>query len=173
MKHNDTRSQDHRKGRRGRRHPKYRDHGEQRASAPIPKAKTSLWHKLINFFTGNGKESRGSSGNNGQQRTRAASRPLSPPVPVPVTSPKLYVGNLNYDTTESDLLELFNGVGQVQNAEIVSHRETERSKGFGFVTMLTIEEAVRAVETLHNKSFMGRKLVVNGCRSDGPRDARI
>jgi len=91
---------------------------------------------------------------------------------VEVTSPRLYVGNLSYDATENDLEELFNGVGQVQSAEIVTHPSTYQSKGFGFVTMLTAEEAVRAVETLHDKSFMGRKLVVNGSKTETRRQAR-
>jgi RNA recognition motif-containing protein len=85
---------------------------------------------------------------------------------VEVTSPKLYVGNLSFDATESDLTELFGGVGSVQNAEIVSHKATEKSKGFGFVTMNTVEEAKRAVETLHDKDFMGRKLVVSGAKTN-------
>jgi RNA recognition motif-containing protein len=83
------------------------------------------------------------------------------------------VGNLSYDATESDLVELFNGVGQVRNAEIVTYNDTYRSKGFGFVTMQTVDEALRAVETLHDKHFMGRKLVVNGSRSEGPREPRV
>jgi RNA recognition motif-containing protein len=82
-----------------------------------------------------------------------------------VTSPKLYVGNLSFDATESDLSELFKGFGAVQSAEIVSHKATEKSKGFGFVVMATVDEAKRAVETLHDKEFMGRKLVVSGAKT--------
>lgn len=92
-------------------------------------------------------------------------RPSRKPEAVEVTSPKLYVGNLSFDATESDLTELFSGVGQVQNADIVSHKDTERSKGFGFVTMVSVEEAKRAVEVLHDKEFMGRKLVVSGAKT--------
>lgn len=87
-----------------------------------------------------------------------------------MTTPKLYIGNLSYDASESDLFELFRGVGQVQNAEVVTHKGTHKSKGFGFVTMLTVDEARRAVEKLHDQPFMGRKLVVNGSKSGGPRD---
>jgi RNA recognition motif-containing protein len=82
-----------------------------------------------------------------------------------VTSPRLYVGNLSFDATESDLFELFNGVGHVQNAEVVSYRHNQRSKGFAFVQMQTVEEAKRAVEELHDKEFLGRKLVVSGAKS--------
>ena len=84
-----------------------------------------------------------------------------------VTSGRLYVGNLSYDATESDLYGLFNGIGSVQSAEVVSHRRTMRSKGYAFVEMLTIEEARRAVEILHDQDFMGRPLVVSGAKSEG------
>ena len=79
---------------------------------------------------------------------------------------KLYVGNLSFEATESDLFELFNGVGQVQNAEVVTYKHNERSKGFAFVQMQSIEEAKRAVEELHDKEFLGRKLVVSGAKTD-------
>jgi RNA recognition motif-containing protein len=72
---------------------------------------------------------------------------------------------LSFDATESDLFELFNGVGHVQNAEVVSYRHNQRSKGFAFVSMQTVEEAKRAVEELHDKEFLGRKLVVSGAKS--------
>jgi len=90
---------------------------------------------------------------------------------VEVSSPKIYVGNLSFDATEGDLFELFNGVGQVQNAEIVSNKYTQKSKGFAFVTMLTVDEARRAVQELHDKEFMGRKLVVSGAKTSDIRES--
>ena len=84
---------------------------------------------------------------------------------VEVTSPKLYVGNLSFDAAESDLFDLFNGVGKVRNAEVVSNNYTQKSKGFAFVTMETIDEAKRAVVELHDKEFMGRKLLVSGAKT--------
>lgn len=84
---------------------------------------------------------------------------------VEVTSTKLYVGNLSFEATESDLFELFSGVGAVKNAEIVTHKYNEKSKGFGFVIMTSIDEAKRAVSELHDKEFLGRKLVVSGAKS--------
>ena len=54
---------------------------------------------------------------------------------------------------------------QVQNAEVVTYRHNQRSKGFAFVQMLTVDEAKRAVEELHDKEFLGRKLVVSGAKS--------
>ncbi len=82
-----------------------------------------------------------------------------------VTSPRIYVGNLSFDAIESDLFELFKGVGSVQNVEIVCHRQSHRSKGFAFVQMQTIDEARRAVSELHDKEYMGRKLVVSGAKA--------
>ena len=82
-----------------------------------------------------------------------------------MTTPRVYVGNLSFDATESDLLELFGGVGSVQNVEIVCNRETHRSKGFGFVQLSSVEEAKRAVEELHDKEYMGRKMVVSGAKA--------
>ncbi|MDQ3621032.1 MAG: RNA-binding protein [Verrucomicrobiota bacterium] len=87
------------------------------------------------------------------------------PEPVDVTSPKLYVGNLSFEASESDLFELFKGIGAVLNAEIVTNKFNEKSKGFGFVTMASIDEARRAVSELHDKEFLGRKLVVSGAKS--------
>ncbi len=98
-------------------------------------------------------------------------RPTRKPEAVEVTTPKLYVGNLSFDAVESDLLDLFNGVGKVQSAEIVSNRETHKSKGFGFVQMTTVDEAKRAVDELHDKDFMGRKLVVSGAKTPVDRAA--
>jgi RNA recognition motif-containing protein len=85
---------------------------------------------------------------------------------VEVTSPRLYVGNLSFDAVESDLSELFGGVGTVQNVEIVMNRHTMRSKGFGFVQMQSVDDAKRAVAELHDKEYMGgRKLVVSGAKA--------
>ncbi len=87
-----------------------------------------------------------------------------------VTSGRLYVGNLDYATGEAELEELFNGVGSVLSAEVVTNPRTQQSKGFAFVEMGSIEEARRAVSILDDQEFMGRKLVVSGARSDGPNE---
>jgi RNA recognition motif-containing protein len=98
---------------------------------------------------------------NGSEPSRSPRRPES----VEVTTPRLYVGNLSFEATESDLFDLFNGVGAVQNAEVVTYKHNQRSKGFAFVQMLTVDEAKRAVQELHDKEFLGRKLVVSGAKS--------
>jgi RNA recognition motif-containing protein len=158
--------------RRGDRRPR---HQETRAKAA---PKKTFWQRLAAFF-GNGKTEKtaASVSRNGavspqqqqpqqqQQQQQREPRPQRKPEPVEVSSPRLYVGNLSFDATESDLFNLFNGVGHVQNAEVVSYRHNQRSKGFAFVQMQTIDEAKRAVEELHDKEFLGRKLVVSGAKS--------
>ncbi len=84
---------------------------------------------------------------------------------------KLYVGNLSYATTSSDLEQLFAQHGSVQSAEVISDRATGRSKGFGFVQMGTDEEAQAAIAALNGVEHDGRNLTVNEAkpREDRPR----
>src|SRR3954471_24348482 len=74
---------------------------------------------------------------------------------------KLYVGNLSYNSTSSDLEQLFGQHGTVQSAEVISDRETGRSKGFGFVQMGSDEEAQAAIAALNGQEVDGRALTVN------------
>ncbi|MGZ5006086.1 MAG: RNA recognition motif domain-containing protein [Chthoniobacterales bacterium] len=138
----------------------------QKGSQPATPAKKTLWEKITGFFSGNGKpqpaQRRPEASRNGSNGPRP---PARKPETVEVTTPRLYVGNLSFDATESDLFELFNGVGQVQNAEVVTYKHNQRSKGFAFVQMQTVEEARRAVSELHDKEFLGRKLLVSGAKS--------
>jgi RNA recognition motif-containing protein len=84
---------------------------------------------------------------------------------------KLYVGNLSYATTSSDLEQLFGQHGAVQSAEVISDRETGRSKGFGFVQMGSDDEAQAAIAALNGHQHDGRPLTVNEAkpREDRPR----
>jgi RNA recognition motif. (a.k.a. RRM, RBD, or RNP domain) len=152
-----------RRSRRSRGGARHRDNqrfrGQQGKAKP---QKKTFWQRVVAFFgDGTGTKKTAAGARNGPQ----PSRPPRKPETVEVTSPRLYVGNLSFDATESDLFELFNGVGHVQNAEVVSYRHNQRSKGFAFVQMQTIEEAKRAVEELHDKEFLGRRLVVSGAKS--------
>jgi RNA recognition motif-containing protein len=81
---------------------------------------------------------------------------------------KIYVGNLSFQTTEEGLRELFAVHGQVDEAVIVTDRETGRSRGFGFVTMADDNEANAAIEALNGTDYEGRSLTVNEAR---PRPA--
>ena len=141
------------------------------AQQPEKTQKKTFWQRVAEFFGNAGEKKKApAQARNGAQ---PSSRPARKPERVEVTSPRLYVGNLSFDATESDLFELFNGVGHVHNAEVVSYRHNQRSKGFAFVQMQTVEEAKRAVEELHDKEFLGRRLVVSGAKSDQhqPREA--
>jgi len=82
---------------------------------------------------------------------------------------KLYCGNLSYNTTSSDLEQLFSDYGSVQSAEVIMDRDTGRSKGFGFVEMGSDAEAQAAIEGLNLKEHDGRALAVNEAR---PREDR-
>jgi cold-inducible RNA-binding protein len=77
---------------------------------------------------------------------------------------KLYVGNLTYGVTDSALQQLFAAHGTVQSAQVIMDRETNRSKGFGFVEMGSDAEAQAAIKALHGKEVDGRALTVNEAR---------
>lgn len=152
-----------------------RKSGRPAPSAPAKAPKVGFFKKLLGLI-GLGKskpakkpfpKSDRSENRSGSVKERGPSKPRTSRKPerVEVTSPRLYLGNLSFDATESDLFELFSGIGQVQNVELVANRETHRSKGFGFIQMTTLEEAKRAVEELHDKEYMGRKLVVSGAKA--------
>jgi RNA recognition motif-containing protein len=80
---------------------------------------------------------------------------------------RLYVGNLTYDTTEDNLVELFSEFGEVLSAQIIIDRDTNRSRGFGFVEMSGGAE--EAASALNGQAFKGRNLTVNEAR---PREER-
>ena len=82
---------------------------------------------------------------------------------------KLYVGNLSYDISKTDLEQMFAVHGAVSSAQVITDRETQRSKGFGFVEMGTDQEAQAAIAALNGKSIDGRALTVNEARPQEPR----
>ena len=83
---------------------------------------------------------------------------------------KLYVGNLSYNTTEGDLQTMFSQAGTVQEVAIVLDRMTNQSRGFGFVTMASNDDASKAINMFHGKDVDGRTLVVNEARPPAPRE---
>ena len=83
---------------------------------------------------------------------------------------KLYIGGLNYDTTEDTLRSEFEKAGKVESATIITDRETGRSKGFGFVEMGSEEEAKKAIEMWNEKELDGRTVKVSEARPLKPRE---
>jgi RNA recognition motif-containing protein len=77
---------------------------------------------------------------------------------------KLYVGNLAYSVTASDLEKLFEPYGRVESAQVIADRDTGQSKGFGFVEMGSDQEAQAAIAALNGKESDGRALTVNEAR---------
>ena len=82
---------------------------------------------------------------------------------------RLYVGNLSYNVDSSSLEQLFSQHGSVTSAEVISDRDTGRSKGFGFVEMGSDEEAQAAIAALNGQEHDGRALTVNEAK---PRESR-
>jgi cold-inducible RNA-binding protein len=77
---------------------------------------------------------------------------------------KLYVGNLGYGVTDSELTKMFETHGTVESAQVIMDRDTGRSKGFGFVEMKTDQEAQAAIAALNGQDADGRTLTVNEAR---------
>lgn len=82
---------------------------------------------------------------------------------------KLFVGKLSFNTTDQSLLELFSQYGKVVSANVATDRDSNRSKGFGFVEMENQEDAQKAINALDGQSFEDRIIVVNIAR---PREDR-
>src|SRR5215468_7760727 len=77
---------------------------------------------------------------------------------------KIFVGNLSFQTTETDLSNMFGEIGQVESVQIITDRDTGRSKGFGFVQMADDAAAEKAIAQLNGKEVGGRNLAVNEAR---------
>ncbi len=84
-------------------------------------------------------------------------------------STNVYVGNLSFRAVDEDLADLFSPFGEVVSARVIVDRDTNRSRGFGFVEMANKEDALRAIEDLNETEFMGRPIKVNLAR---PRERR-
>lgn len=85
---------------------------------------------------------------------------------------KLFVGSLAYSVTDQELEEFFATVGQVASAKVIMDRETNRSKGFGFVEMTTEEEAKAAIDQLTGKELNGRAIAIDEAKPQENRERR-
>ena len=82
---------------------------------------------------------------------------------------KLFVGGISWNLTEEELKEAFAKVGEVEEAKIITDRVSGRSKGFGFVTMATAEDAAKAIEEMNGTELDGRAITVNEARPQKER----
>ncbi len=85
---------------------------------------------------------------------------------------KLFVGNLPYSVNSDTLREVFAKIGDVVDANVISDRETGRSRGFGFVEMKNAEDAKKAIDQLNGSELDDRKIFVSEAREKAPRDNR-
>lgn len=87
---------------------------------------------------------------------------------------KLFIGNLSWDVKDDDLKNAFSSFGELSDAVVIKERDTNRSKGFGFVTFTNDNEADKAINEMNGKDFMGRNLTVNEARpkESQPRQRR-
>jgi len=106
----------------------------------------------------------------------ATMRPFRVDFVFPVLRPKeralmfnIYVGNLSFEASESDLRAAFEAHGEVLKVNIITDRDTGRSRGFGFVEMESNEDGRKAIEALHETELGGRNLTVNEARPREPR----
>lgn len=82
---------------------------------------------------------------------------------------KLYIGNLSFDCSSDDLLDLFKQAGEVETADLIADKFTGRPRGFAFVTMKTDEGAAQAIELFNDQEFLGRKIVVREAYDDSEK----
>lgn len=85
---------------------------------------------------------------------------------------KIFVGSLAYTATDDDLNAFFAPAGTVVSAKVIMDRDTNRSKGFGFVEMGSDEEAKAAIDSLNGKELNGRAVALSEARPQAPRDNR-
>lgn len=194
--HTRTMAEHHTQGRQGqgarrRRNNNQGRHRRQRMPRPepTPARKPSLLQRILSFFGFGKKKDKPAdkrekkNRNNAPQKVRVAKtnnqggnpaagknrrRATSTP---PTRNARLYVGNLSYEATESELEDLFKGFGNVRSIDIIYNPRTYKSKGYAFVEMYQLEDARKAAEVLHGQPFMGRELMVSAA-SDRPDTAQ-
>lgn len=180
-------SQHHTQGRQGqgpRRHNRGgRSYGNDRRSSSefrpkykkeVP-VKVTFWQRVLSIFgirpakkTAAPVREKTAAKTNTRVARSKQERPTAPKQPV--SNRRLYVGNLSYEATESDLEDVFRGIGEVLSVEIIYNPRTHKSKGYAFVEMKKMDDAVRSVEILHNQPFMGRNLLVSGANERQEQD---
>lgn len=137
-----------------------RNRGGNRRPKPTP------WQKFIKVITFGALDPSKKPRKKSSQRSREKKHVTRPPQEIEPTTPRLYVGNLNYDVDNDALKKPFAGVGTVVEATVVMHSRSGKSKGFAFVEMSSLEEAKAAASKLNDTDLMGRKMRVTGAKSE-------
>ncbi len=179
--------------RRHNNHGRNKGHRMPRTTEAMPKKKPSFVERVLRFFGFGKKEEVKNTHKKGNTRQQQENRPprktriakgrnneggnpaarserrrtTSTP---PTRNARLYVGNLSYEATESELEDLFKGFGHVRSVEIIYNPRTYKSKGYAFVEMCHLKDAQQAAEVLHGQPFMGRELMVSAA-SERPEKA--
>ena len=166
-----------RKGRNRNYNNKNRNKNRRHVKQKVPRKakKKSIIQKVLELF-GIGKpkkkptRKKPTSNKNSRPKRKKVTRPKrehKAPEKIPITTGRLYVGNLPYKTTDEELKELFNQAGETLSAEVVRHRRNNRSKGYAFVEMADAETAQKAASQMNEYIYLERKLIVNGAKSAG------
>ena len=166
-----------RKGRNRNYNNKNRNKNRRHVKQKVPRRtkKKSIIQKFLELF-GIGKpkkkptRKKPTSNKNSRPQRKKVTRPKrehKAPEKIPITTGRLYVGNLPYKTTDEELKELFNQAGETLSAEVVRHRRNNRSKGYAFVEMADAETAQKAASQMNEYIYLERKLIVNGAKSAG------
>lgn len=122
--------------------------------------------RFLGFKSADSTQTSSSLRNNQRSSGRSgSSKPRKKGAPTPVTSERLFIGNLSYSVDEAQLKKIFSAEGKVASAEIAKHRKSNRSKGFGFVTMASVDEAQSAAKKLDGKEIDGRPIAVSGAKN--------
>ena len=166
-----------RKGRSRNYNNKNRNKNRRHVKQKVPRRakKKSIIQKVLELFgIGNPKKKstrkKLTSNKNSRPKRKKVTRPKrehKAPEKIPITTGRLYVGNLPYKTTDEELKELFNQAGETLSAEVVRHRRNNRSKGYAFVEMADAETAQKAASQMNEYIYLERKLIVNGAKSAG------
>lgn len=166
-----------RKGRNRNYNNKNRNKSRRHVKQKVPRRakKKSIIQKVLELF-GIGKpkkkptRKKPTPNKNSRPQRKKVTRPKrehKAPEKIPITTGRLYVGNLPYKTTDEELKELFNQAGETLSAEVVRHRRNNRSKGYAFVEMADAETAQKAASQMNEYIYLERKLIVNGAKSAG------
>ena len=140
--------------------------GRNRGGHRRPKPKPTPWQKFIRVITFGALDPSKKPRKKSSQRSREKKHVTRPPQVIEPTTPRLYVGNLNYDVDNDALKKPFAGMGTVVEAKVVMHSRSGKSKGFAFVEMSSLEEAKAAASKLNDTDLMGRKMRVTGAKSE-------